>query len=200
MASGSRWNLWVWLAGGGCGCKEVYRFPHTTYPYSSCICSFLQQRDTFCSLFSFFIYINTDMVMPSTSLVLLHLQLPYSGFLSREKTFANCLKIDFRGKNFRKFAVTQCTTPTSAVSNCLKIDFRGENVRELPQKREIREKVFSRERNPLYSMYSWYYLPDNGIDIPRSSLSDLQCPCSGASLQLEVSKVGHDDRVVGLWL
>ena len=24
----------------GCGCKEVYRFPHTTYPYSSCICSF----------------------------------------------------------------------------------------------------------------------------------------------------------------
>ena len=29
MASGSGWNLWVWLAGGGCGCKEVYRFPHT---------------------------------------------------------------------------------------------------------------------------------------------------------------------------
>ena len=26
----------------GCGCKEGYRFPHTTYPYSSCICSFLQ--------------------------------------------------------------------------------------------------------------------------------------------------------------
>ena len=26
----------------GCGCKKVYRFPHTTYPYSSCICSFLQ--------------------------------------------------------------------------------------------------------------------------------------------------------------
>ena len=25
----------------GCGCKEVYRFPHITYPYSSCICSFL---------------------------------------------------------------------------------------------------------------------------------------------------------------
>ena len=30
MASGSGWNLWVWLAGGGygwylgCGCKEVY--------------------------------------------------------------------------------------------------------------------------------------------------------------------------------
>ena len=28
----------------GCGCKEVYRFPHTTYPYSSCICSCSQQH------------------------------------------------------------------------------------------------------------------------------------------------------------
>ena len=39
---------WVWLVGVGgiygCGCKEVYRFPHITYPYSSCICSFLQQH------------------------------------------------------------------------------------------------------------------------------------------------------------
>ena len=41
---------WVWLVGvggiygcgqqevsviSGCGCKEVYRFPHITYPYSS---------------------------------------------------------------------------------------------------------------------------------------------------------------------
>ena len=34
VASGSGWNLWVWLAGGcgcGCGCKEIYRFPHVTY-------------------------------------------------------------------------------------------------------------------------------------------------------------------------
>ena len=31
----------------GCGCKEVYRFPQTTYPYSSCICSFLQQHPNF---------------------------------------------------------------------------------------------------------------------------------------------------------
>ena len=36
----------------GCGCKEVYRFPHTTYPYSSCICPFLQQHPYF-----LFIYI-----------------------------------------------------------------------------------------------------------------------------------------------
>ena len=35
----------------GCGCKEVYRFPHTTNPYSSCICSFLQQHPSF--LFNF---------------------------------------------------------------------------------------------------------------------------------------------------
>ena len=31
----------------GCGCKKVYRFPHTTYPYSSCICSFLQRHPYF---------------------------------------------------------------------------------------------------------------------------------------------------------
>ena len=33
----------------GCGCKEVYRFPHTTYTYSSCICSFYSRIPTFCS-------------------------------------------------------------------------------------------------------------------------------------------------------
>ena len=43
VASGSGWNLWVWLLGVVVR-KYVYRFPHTTYPYSSCICSFLQQH------------------------------------------------------------------------------------------------------------------------------------------------------------
>ena len=42
---------WVWLVGVGgiygCGCKEVYRFPHITYPYSSCIGSFLKQHPYF---------------------------------------------------------------------------------------------------------------------------------------------------------
>ena len=37
-----RWNLWVWLLGVVVR-RYIYRF-HTTYPYSSCICSF-----TFCS-------------------------------------------------------------------------------------------------------------------------------------------------------
>ena len=34
MASGSGWNLWVWLVGvvSGCGCKEVYRFSLPTTP------------------------------------------------------------------------------------------------------------------------------------------------------------------------
>ena len=40
----------------GCGCKEVYRFPNTTYPYSSCTCSFLQQHPYF--LFIFFNVLN----------------------------------------------------------------------------------------------------------------------------------------------
>ena len=66
----SGWNKWMWLVGVvnrrqvwlvgvggiyGCGCKEVYRFPHTTYPYSSCICSFLQQHPYFCSLKKMFL-------------------------------------------------------------------------------------------------------------------------------------------------
>ena len=43
VASGSGWNLWVWLL----GVVLIYRFPHTTYPYSSCICTFLQQHPYF---------------------------------------------------------------------------------------------------------------------------------------------------------
>ena len=56
VASGSGWNLWVLLVGvaSGCGCKEVYRFPHITYPYSSCICTFLQQHPYFCSFLKMF--------------------------------------------------------------------------------------------------------------------------------------------------
>ena len=27
MASGSGWNLWAWLAGGECGCKEIFIIP-----------------------------------------------------------------------------------------------------------------------------------------------------------------------------
>ena len=36
---------WVWVesmgVASGCGCKEVYRFPHITYPYSSCMYFFV---------------------------------------------------------------------------------------------------------------------------------------------------------------
>ena len=44
----------------GCGCKEVYRFPHITYPYSSCIyLFFFQQHPYFLFIFKmFFIYSN----------------------------------------------------------------------------------------------------------------------------------------------
>ena len=38
----------------GCGCKEVYRFPNITYPYSSCICSFLQQHPYILFIKNFF--------------------------------------------------------------------------------------------------------------------------------------------------
>ena len=47
MASGSGWNLcvvsrkWVWVESMGVVVRKlVYRFPHITYPYSSCIFSF----------------------------------------------------------------------------------------------------------------------------------------------------------------
>ena len=46
VARGSGWNLWVWLLGVVVR-RYIYRFPHTTYPYSSCICSFLQQHPYF---------------------------------------------------------------------------------------------------------------------------------------------------------
>ena len=36
VASGSGWNLWVWLLGVVVR-RYIYRFPHSTYPYSSCI-------------------------------------------------------------------------------------------------------------------------------------------------------------------
>ena len=48
VASGSGWNLWVWLLGVVVR-RYVYRFPHTTYPYSSCICTFAAASLLFCS-------------------------------------------------------------------------------------------------------------------------------------------------------
>ena len=60
VASGSGWNLWVWLLGVVLR-RYNYRFPHTTYPYSSCICTFLQQHPYFfvhLKKMFFFIYYN----------------------------------------------------------------------------------------------------------------------------------------------
>ena len=49
---------WEWVesmrVASGCGCKEVYIFPHITYPYSSCICSFFQQHLYFLLIFKMF--------------------------------------------------------------------------------------------------------------------------------------------------
>ena len=61
----------MWLVGEGGiygnDCTEVYRFPHTTYPYSSCIFSFLQQHPYFLFIFkcfSFLYYYTAGMVQP----------------------------------------------------------------------------------------------------------------------------------------
>ena len=42
VASGNGWNLWVWLV--GVVVRRYIDFIIGTYPYSSCICSFLQQH------------------------------------------------------------------------------------------------------------------------------------------------------------
>ena len=51
---------WMWVESMGvasvCGCKEVYKFPHITYPYSSCICSFLPQHAYFLLFYFIFYY------------------------------------------------------------------------------------------------------------------------------------------------
>ena len=58
MTSGSGCNLWMWLVSVVVG-RYIYRFPHITYPYSSCICSFLQQHPYFLFIFKmFFIYMS----------------------------------------------------------------------------------------------------------------------------------------------
>ena len=51
VASGSGWNIWVWLLGV---VVRGNRFPHSTYPYSFCICSFLQQQPYFLLIFKMF--------------------------------------------------------------------------------------------------------------------------------------------------
>ena len=50
VASGSGWNLWVWLLGVVLR-RYIRRFPHTTYPYSSCICTFCSSIPTFLFIF-----------------------------------------------------------------------------------------------------------------------------------------------------
>ena len=59
---------WVWLVGvvsrkrvcllGVVVRRYNYRFPHITYPYSSCICSFLQQHPYFLFIFKMFFTIK----------------------------------------------------------------------------------------------------------------------------------------------
>ena len=66
VASGSGWNLWVCMA-TGCGFKEIYRFPHTTYPYSSCICTFWQQHPYF-----FFHFVKMILRSCSSTFLKLH--------------------------------------------------------------------------------------------------------------------------------
>ena len=74
-------------------------------------------------------------------------EIPHSRFHSWDKTFRKSAKINFHRESFNEFAVTQCTTPTSAAS---KISFCGGNFCESPRKCKI-IKSFPPEINLLYS-------------------------------------------------
>ena len=56
----SRRQVWLECIGviSGCCCKEVYRFPHITYPYSTCISSFVAAASLLlCSFFKCFSFL-----------------------------------------------------------------------------------------------------------------------------------------------
>ena len=55
VASGSGWNLWVWLL--GVVVRRYIDFLILLIPDSSCICSFLQQHPTFSSFFKCFSFL-----------------------------------------------------------------------------------------------------------------------------------------------
>ena len=58
VASGSGWNIWLLLV--GVVVRRYYRFPHTTYPFSSYICSFFEAASLlfvhFKNVFSLYIH------------------------------------------------------------------------------------------------------------------------------------------------
>ena len=59
---------WMWVESMGvasvCGFKEVCRFPQITYPYSSCISSFLQQHPYLLFIFlMFFVLVSVPFVI-----------------------------------------------------------------------------------------------------------------------------------------
>ena len=53
VASGSAWNLWVWLVGVVVRWYIDFLILYT-YPYYSCICSFLQQHPYFLFILKMF--------------------------------------------------------------------------------------------------------------------------------------------------
>ena len=63
VASGSGWNLWVWLLG-----VVVRRYIDFLIQliYSSCICSFLQQHPYFLFILMFFVLVPVLFKMKST--------------------------------------------------------------------------------------------------------------------------------------
>ena len=64
----------------GCGCKEVYRFPHTTYPYSSYICFFFTAASLLFVLFFNVLYYNMNIYIIKDKKYSAQAKLPYCIF------------------------------------------------------------------------------------------------------------------------
>ena len=68
VASGSGWNLWVWLL--GVVVRRYIDFLILLIPYSSCICSFYSSIPTFCSFLKCFSFLFQSVLFKMTFYVL----------------------------------------------------------------------------------------------------------------------------------
>ena len=95
---------WMWVesmgVASGCGCKEVYRFPHISHPYSACICSFLQQHPNF-----LFIFFNRTCIIMTSPEICLPTLRPFlkqryaSHWKLCKRLLAKCVSSDGTGTN-----------------------------------------------------------------------------------------------------
>ena len=126
----------------GCCFKEIYRFPHTTYPYSSCICTFWQQHPYFFFHFvkmilrSLYIYLGLNIVFTSHTMS----ATPKSRSTLLKTTHQSACWVVSRNDGYSTTAV-----------NCTSIDIKR-NTRLLHRKMHV-YKLISYTQAKLISQY-----------------------------------------------